>query len=537
MPETTAGRGALRVLQAGAVAIVLAAASYKLFELDRYFVPKELALHLTALAAIIACVQGARRLELTRVDTLLAVYLLLGLVSAVLADNHWAAARALGITFSGLVLFRAARATAAAGWRWQLLAALSSAIVLGCITSLLQTYGVTSDFFSLNRSPGGTFGNRNFVAHLAAIGAPVLLLLLVLAPRARSILLSSLGVAILAAALVLSRSRAAMLAVIAGAAVLAIGVWLAQRRFHDPRIARRLPLAATFAAVGAAAAILVPNALNWKSDSPYLDTVTGVVNYREGSGRGRLVQYGTSLKLAAEHPLLGVGPGNWAVAYPRVAAKGDPSIDRDDGMTANPWPSSDWVAMIAERGIPATLAFVLALTGLAVLAFGAMRNSLDLEEFLTPLALVATLAATFVVGCFDASLLLATPTLFVWGLLGALATRAAVRVSIPLSTATARGLAIVGGSIIVAMLLSLRSATQLASMAMFSSATTVGAYDRASIVDPGSYRIQMRIAEIGAERGRCDLVKRHAVRAHNLFPFAPEPAHLLAPCGVRFKRR
>ena len=193
--------------------------------------------------------------------------------------------------------------------------------------------------------------------------------------------------------------------------------------------------------------------------------------------------------------------------------------------------------MIAERGIPATLAFVLALTGLAVLAFGAMRNSLDLEEFLTPLALVATLAATFVVGCFDASLLLATPTLFVWGLLGALATRAAVRVSIPLSTATARGLAIVGGSIIVAMLLSLRSATQLASMAMFSSATTVGAYDRASIVDPGSYRIQMRIAEIGAERGRCDLVKRHAVRAHNLFPFAPEPAHLLAPCGVRFKRR
>src|SRR5664279_82452 len=225
MPETTAGRGALRVLQAGAVAIVLAAASYKLFELDRYFVPKELALHLTALAAIIACVQGARRLELTRVDTLLAVYLLLGLVSAVLADNHWAAARALGITFSGLVLFRAARATAAAGWRWQLLAALSSAIVLGCITSLLQTYGVTSDFFSLNRSPGGTFGNRNFVAHLAAIGAPVLLLLLVLAPRARSMLLSSFGVAILAAALVLSRSRAAMLAVIAGAAVLAIGVW------------------------------------------------------------------------------------------------------------------------------------------------------------------------------------------------------------------------------------------------------------------------------------------------------------------------
>jgi O-antigen ligase len=527
----------LRVVQVGAIAIVLAAATYKLFELDRYFVPKELALHLTALAAIIACVRGARRLELTRVETLLTLYLLLGVASAAIADNRWAAARALGITFSGLVIFRAARATSDAGWRSPLLSALVAAIVLASVTSLLQAYGVTSDFFSLNRSPGGTFGNRNFVAHLAAIGAPALLVILVLAPRALSILASSVGVAILAAALVLSRSRAAMLAVLSGVVLLALGMWLAQRRFRDPRIARRIPLAAAFAAFGAAAAILIPNTLNWKSDSPYLDTVTGVVNYREGSGHGRLVQYGTSLKLAVQHPLLGVGPGNWAVAYPKVAAKGDPSIDRDDGMTANPWPSSDWIAMVAERGIPATLAFVLALVGLAVLAIGAMRNSLDLDEFVLPLALVATLAATLVVGCFDASLLLAPPTLFVWALLGALATPAAARMSIPISTATARGLAIVGGSILIALVLALRSATQLASMAMFSSATTVGAYERASIVDPGSYRIHMRIAEVGAERGRCDLVKRHASRAHDLYPAAPEPTHLLATCGVRVKRR
>ena len=40
MPETTPNRGALRVVQSGALAIVLAAATYKLFELDRYFVPK-----------------------------------------------------------------------------------------------------------------------------------------------------------------------------------------------------------------------------------------------------------------------------------------------------------------------------------------------------------------------------------------------------------------------------------------------------------------------------------------------------------------
>src|ERR1700712_4075471 len=143
MPETTAGRGALRVLQAGAIAIVLAAASYKLFELDRYFVPKELALPLTALAAIIACLQGTRRLELTRVETLFGVYLFLGMISAALATNHWLAARALGVTFSGLVILRAARATSDAGSRRSLLAVLVAGIVLASVTSLLQAYGIT----------------------------------------------------------------------------------------------------------------------------------------------------------------------------------------------------------------------------------------------------------------------------------------------------------------------------------------------------------------------------------------------------------
>ena len=59
---------------------------------------------------------------------------------------------------------------------------------------------------------------------------------------------------------------------------------------------------------------LLPNRLEWKSDSPYLDSAAGLVNYKEGSGRGRLVQYGNSLRMTVAHPLFGVGPGNWPVA-------------------------------------------------------------------------------------------------------------------------------------------------------------------------------------------------------------------------------
>ena len=41
-------RVAARALSIGTVAVVVAALPYKVFELDRYFVPKELVLHLAA---------------------------------------------------------------------------------------------------------------------------------------------------------------------------------------------------------------------------------------------------------------------------------------------------------------------------------------------------------------------------------------------------------------------------------------------------------------------------------------------------------
>ena len=88
--QSGAQKLALRVLQGGAIAVVLMAATYKVFELDRFFVPKELVLHLTALLAGILCLGSARRVSLGRVDLLLAGFLGLGAISAALAQNPWA---------------------------------------------------------------------------------------------------------------------------------------------------------------------------------------------------------------------------------------------------------------------------------------------------------------------------------------------------------------------------------------------------------------------------------------------------------------
>ena len=48
MTGNRAEKVGLRILQIGAIAVVVAASTYKSFELDRYFVPKDLVLHFTA---------------------------------------------------------------------------------------------------------------------------------------------------------------------------------------------------------------------------------------------------------------------------------------------------------------------------------------------------------------------------------------------------------------------------------------------------------------------------------------------------------
>src|SRR5438045_9097038 len=94
-------RLALYVLQFGAVAVVLAALPYKAFDLDRYFMPKELVLLVCASVAAINCIGQRRRVTIRAIDILLAAFLIASLISAALATNRWAAERALAIPIPG----------------------------------------------------------------------------------------------------------------------------------------------------------------------------------------------------------------------------------------------------------------------------------------------------------------------------------------------------------------------------------------------------------------------------------------------------
>ncbi|HET7273643.1 MAG TPA: hypothetical protein VFI91_00595, partial [Longimicrobiaceae bacterium] len=166
---------ALRVLVAGAIAVVIVASTNKEFELDRFFVPKEFVLHLTALVAGVLAIGAFRRVRLNWVDLCLAGFLAFSAASAYFAADRMLAARGLAISVSGVAIYWAARSVRESGHARPLLTGLAAAVVVGCVTCLLQAYGMETEFFSINRAPGGTFGNRNFIAHLAAFGLPIVL--------------------------------------------------------------------------------------------------------------------------------------------------------------------------------------------------------------------------------------------------------------------------------------------------------------------------------------------------------------------------
>ncbi len=513
-------RLALRIIQAGAIAVVLVVTTLHVFELDRFFVPKELALHLTAALAGLLVLRALWRMSVTRVDLLLAGYLALGALSALMATNRWLGVRALAVSASGVILFWTARTIRDAGLARPLLHALALAVVVAALTSLLQTYGLSIDFFSENRAPGGTLGNRNFVAHVAAFGFPLLLLVALQAQRRAAYLRWAIGTAFVIASLVLTRSRAAWLAFVAVVIVVFVAMLFSAPLRRDRRTWKRLAGIVFLAGGVVALSLVLPNALHWHGKNPYLESVQRVAEYSEGSGRGRLVQYERSLLMAVRHPLFGVGPGNWPVVYPARVPPNDPSLDQtNDGMTSNPWPSSDWIACIAERGFAAFVLLALVFIGLGTTGLRQLKRAIDVQEGLAAAALLGIVAGAAVAGTFDAVLLLAVPAFLVWTALGAL--------WVP-EEAISRpwwGFAVIA-ILVLSIAGAVRSTSQLMAMDLYATHSDRASLVRAARIDPGNFRLRLRLARMGG-RARCE----NARAAQALFPSARVAADASRGCG------
>jgi O-antigen ligase len=509
---------AATVLGLGAIGVVLAVVPSPLFDLDRFAVAKESVLLATAALAV-AILPRRQPLDLGIAEAGLTSYAVWSAISAAMAGNHWLAARSLGLTLGGLAIFLAARSAAQRGARTWLVGLLVLAVASAGFTGLAQAYGWSAEWLADSRAPGGTLGNRNFLAHLMVLGIPLAGWLLATTPRRIVAIAAGAATSAMIAAVVLSRSRAAWVGF--AAALLSTIVVGALSRGPAPRLPRaRLRALAMALGVGALAAVVVPNNLQWRSSSPYRDSLRDVLNYREGSGRGRLIQYRNSLELVRRDPVFGVGPGNWLVAYPSVTTEGDPSFAAADPIPTNPWPSSDWIALISERGLVGGALWLLTVVTLGIIA---LRRVRDPDHAVAALAAIGLLVALTVQGLFDAVILLSPPATIAFAGVGALVppTR-----GIRPASGSGRRQRWLGWLAVLLLGFGARSVAQLQSIRIAGDGVPVRRLERAARWDPGSHRLHLLLAM----RLGCPAARWYATRAAALLPHHPWPRRLVARC-------
>jgi len=95
-----------------------------------------------------------------------------------------------------------------------------------------------------------------------------------------------------------------------------------------------------------------------------------------------------------------------------------------------------------------------------------------------------------------------------------------------------KALSLAAVGIILVLLVSVaRSATQAVAMSMVGRGGMTAGWVSGAMWDPGSYRINLRVAELYSRRGRCSFARGYARRAVSLFPHAPEARRIRQNCG------
>ena len=220
--------------------------------------------------------------------------------------------------------------------------------------------------------PFSSFGNADFYGQFLAVVAIACGAVLVFARRRLWVkgivaLLAVMNVALM----LVVQTRGSFLGIVAGAVVIA-PLWLRRAGLSRPVLVRF----ALATAVAAAAVMLVATPLGGR----LLDIGRGI------GLRDRVLLYQSAFQMFLDHPFLGVGFENFAVAYPRYQQAEWFAVA---GMNTTNTSAHDWVLHVAATtGIVGLLANLALLAAFAVHAWRRARDA-DAAGLLVALAAIA----------------------------------------------------------------------------------------------------------------------------------------------------
>ena len=255
--------------------------------------------------------------------------------------------------------------------RQRVLETITIAAAAVAAIGLLQHIDRMPLFIPVLSRPGSTFGNRNQAAEAMAMALPFGLSAAIGA-RPGTVRAAMLGsVALELVLLAVTRTRGAWLG---GACGLTAAVILIR-----PRWSRLSIVTAVGAVAVAGLAAAIPGRVNSydvgdrKRTSAVLQVLEEGFDARSTALKTRLGLWRRSLAMVREHPIVGIGPGNWPVVFPRYA---EPGATRDGVLSPTLAPReahNDFLERAAETGFLGLAALGL----LSAAATSAVRRRLQ----------------------------------------------------------------------------------------------------------------------------------------------------------------
>ncbi len=538
---------------------------------DKFALPKELSLQILTLvvcAKVLADRNYQRAISSSWAcwpSVLLCGFVVWSVVSwLATATNAWEASRAVGISASMLMLWVM---VGASNERDTVAIIRITVVILSCasVASTLEAVGFFPGLSLPHRGPGGVFGNRNYASHIFVLALPACWYLYRRAHCMRHVMWLSLATSLVIVPIVFGRTRGAWLGALVALASgsLAYASGRQQRQKPRRRDFERASLAVMILAIilGLASGRLITARLWTATPDPLTETARHIADASVGSGHGRLIQYSTTLKIIRDHPILGVGPGNWGVAYARYATADDSSYDRHAIDPVNRFASSDFLDLAAERGL---LGVGLLLAALGISWLGCLRatqssparlsqpndvtnyptrvaprniaeSTTDRREELRErfIALTALVCSYIAMGMVD-SLLVQAPVTGVIAILAGgwskkdrspfPATRFGGRSAVPIFVAV-----IVASFTVFS---AARLARSLFVVATYSTQLSLANLNTLTRVAPGEYALHVLVAKRAARVGNCRLMRDQIVAADALFPFRPLEPLLGSECST-----
>ncbi|HPQ39310.1 MAG TPA: tetratricopeptide repeat protein [bacterium] len=375
---------------------------------------------------------------------LIALLLLLHMVSLPWSINPWTALAATGILLAAGIWYVAGACLLArdrAMIRWTV-----SVVSAGLIVSVyggMQLLGWDfrgSGFFD----PVSTLGHRNFVAQFLIIVIPMACWLGVQAPKRWIQGLGCITVLTSTGHLLATTCRGAWVGALAGGCV--AGILLCRRKESFKRWIHT--------AGGVLLSVLIIGAIMMAIPT-LRHRALSIADIDQGTNRFRLLVWSSTLKMVRDHPLAGVGPGNFGHAYPQYRDIRERRLSGDDVYVRAA--HNDFLQTAAETGIAGGLIMIGFFAVLYRRYFREIRTVKSLLPFACQragflIAGAAAVTATGIHAMFSMNLRNPAPLFLIMAVAGASAGSAGKPESDPdgrISTAV-RGILTVAGVILLA---------------------------------------------------------------------------------------